>query len=123
EIVDGAGEVRHRLRPRDFRVVFLGDAAPVGGVGDAGDQDAGDGTPAAGAAAAGWSVRASARFEPTATGTHRFKLKTNGEARLLVDGQPVDEAVDLEAGRPVELLVEASTPDPGLRLAVELRCA
>ena len=99
-VLDAAGEVRHRLRPRDFRVLFLDDNH-----------------------VAGWSVRASARFEPAATGTHRFKLKTNGEARVLVDGEPVDEAVELEAGRTVELAVEATSPDPAMRLMVELRCA
>lgn len=105
EVVDAADRVIQRLDPRDFRVVFLGDAT----VGE-------EGTPR-------WSVQARARFTATSTGAHRFKLKTNGDARLAVDGAPVTDEVVLEEGRVVELLVEASTPDPGMRLSVELRCA
>jgi beta-glucosidase len=108
EILDASGTTRHRLQPRDFRVVFLGDAMP-------GDPDPGESDD--------WSVRATARFEVTTPGLHRFKLKTNGNARLFVDDVPVDEEVELEAGRTVVLRVDASTPDPGLRLSVELRCS
>jgi beta-glucosidase len=104
EVVDAAGGTLHRLRPRDFRVVFLGDAT------------VGDDVPE-------WSVRATAALRATTTGPHRFKLKTNGDAQLFVDDEPVVEEVDLEAGRTVALRVEASTPDPGMRLSVELRCA
>jgi beta-glucosidase len=108
EVLDASGATRHRLRPRDFRVVFLGDAG-------LGDPDAAE-PPA-------WSVRATAWFEPATSGPHRFKLKTNGDAHLLVDGVPVVDQVVLEAGRTVELRVDASTPDPGMRLSVELRCS
>ncbi|MGH9274133.1 MAG: beta-glucosidase H [Acidimicrobiales bacterium] len=104
EVLDADGATIHRLRPRDFRVVFLGDAA-VGEV------------------ASAWSVRATAQLEATTSGSHRFKLKTNGDAELFVDGKPVVDEVELEAGRTVELRVEASTQDPGMRLSVELRCA
>jgi len=104
EILDGDGVVRDHLRPRDFRVVFLDDPNP-------------------GAAIAGWTVRATARFEPAATGPHRFRLKTSDEAELFVDGEPVGEVVDLVAGRSVELVVEARSPNPNARLMVELRMA
>lgn len=105
EVVDADGTTINRLEPRDFRVVFLGDAA----VGEGASPQ--------------WSVRARAQLTATSTGAHRFKLKTNGEARLSVDGEPIADEVELDEGRTVELLVEASTPDPGMRLSVELRCA
>ena len=50
-------------------------------------------------AIAGWTVRASATFTPTTSGPHRFRLKTADEAELYVDGEPVGEVADLEAGR------------------------
>ena len=96
--------MRSRLRPRDFRVVFL-------------DDPAGDGR------VDGWSARASATFTPRASGPHRFKIKTNGEATLTVDGAPAGDAVDLVAGHPVALELVARSDDPQMRLAAELRCA
>ena len=72
EVVDASGATILSLRPRDFRVVFLGDA----GVGDEGSRH--------------WSVRATAQLTATTSGVHRFKLKTNGEAHLSVDGVSVD---------------------------------
>ena len=74
-------------------------------------------------AIAGWTLRASATFTPQTTGEHRFRIKTLDEAALLVDGEPVGEVVSLEAGRPVQLVVEAQTANPAGRLAVELRMA
>ena len=104
EILDGDGTVRQTLRPREFRVVFLDDPDP-------------------GVAIAGWTVRASAQFEPQASGPHRFRLKTADEAQLFVDGEPVGEIVDLEAGRAVSLVVEAHSRNPQARLMVEVRMA
>jgi beta-glucosidase len=102
EILGANGEVRSRLRPRDFRIVFLDD--PGGG------------------AAAAWSARATASFTPRASGPHRFKIKTNGEATLTVDGVAIGDTVDLEAGRAVALEVVARSDDPQQRLGAELRC-
>ena len=104
EIIGADGTVRSRLRPRDFRVVFLEDL-PAGGAVDA------------------WSARATASFTPLSSGAHRFKVKTNGEATLTVDGAPVGEAVELQAGHAVELELVARSDDPQQRLAAELRCA
>ncbi len=105
EILDATGAVRQHLRPREFRAIFLDDPAQ---------------------AIDGWTVRASTTLTSPATGPHRFKLKTVDEAQLYVDGEAVGAAggravVDLEAGRPVELLVEARSQNPAARLAVELR--
>lgn len=104
EIVAADGAVRSRLRPRDFRVVFLDDPAV-------------DGTFEA------WSARATASFTPRATGAHRFKVKGNGVSSLTVDGEAVGESVELVAGRPVRLELVATSDDPQMRLAAELRCA
>jgi beta-glucosidase len=104
EVLDGDGEVHLELRPRSFRVMFLDD-------------------PKAGASIPGWSVRATSRFTPVITGEHRFRLRTADQAVLTVDGQVVTDTVHLEAGRPVELRVEATNPNPHARLMVELRCA
>ena len=104
EIVDSTGVVRQHLRPREFRAVFLDDPDPAEAI-------------------SGWTVRASARFAPQATGPHRFRLKTADEATLFVDGEPVGEVVELEAGRAVELVVEARSNNPQARLSVELRMA
>lgn len=103
EILAADGAVRSRLRPRDFRIVFLDD--PGDGPGE------------------GWSARATASFTPRASGPHRFKVKTNGEARLTVDGAPVTDEVELVAGTPVALELVARSDDPQMRLAAELRCA
>jgi beta-glucosidase len=104
EILDADGDVRHRLRPRELRVMFLDDPDPT------------QATP-------GWSVRATCRLTPEATGPHRFKLKTADEATLTIDGAVVGEQVDLVAGTPVELVVEARTANPHARLMVEVRMA
>jgi beta-glucosidase len=103
-ILGADGAVRSRLRPRDFRIVFLDDPASDGRV------DA-------------WSARATATFTPRASGPHRFKTKSNGEAHLTVDGAPVGDTVDLVAGQPVVLELVARSDDPQMRLAAELRCA
>jgi len=104
EIVAADGEVRARLRPRDFRVVFLDDP---------GDD----------AASVGWSARVSATYRPRATGLHRFKAKTNGEAALRVDGAAVGDLIELTEGIPVQLELVTRLDDPRQRLAAELRCA
>ncbi len=104
EILDGAGVVREHLRPRDFRVMFLDDPDPTSSID-------------------GWTVRASARLLPTATGLHRFRCKTGDRSVLLVDGQPIEDEVHLEAGRAVDLVVEASTDNPQARLMFEVRMA
>jgi beta-glucosidase len=103
EIVGSDGEVRARLRPRDFRVLFL--------------DDDGTGAPTE------WRARASAMFRPRTTGRHRFKVKTNGEGSLTADGEPVGDSVELTAGQPVQLELVVRLDDPGQRLAAELRCA
>jgi beta-glucosidase len=104
EILAADGSVRSRLRPRDFRIVFLDD-------------------PGTGSLAEGWSARATATYTPRASGPHRFKAKTNGDATLAVDGAAVGELVDLVAGQPVALELTARSDDPQMRLAAELRCA
>nr|MBA2283132.1 glycoside hydrolase family 3 C-terminal domain-containing protein [Acidimicrobiia bacterium] len=110
DIVDADGAIRRRVRPREFRVVFFASPAP-------------------GETTEGWSLRAAAMFTPTRSGPHRFAIRTNAEAQLLVAGEPVatasdDGTVELAAGVPVELKVEATTPsDPSLRVSLELRCA
>ena len=104
EILGADGALRSRLRPRDLRIVFLDDPATGGSV------DA-------------WSARATASFTPRTSGTHRFKVKTNGQATLTVDGAPVADEVDLVAGRPVALELVARSDDPQQRLGAELRCA
>jgi beta-glucosidase len=105
EVLDGDGTVRHRLQPRDFRVVFLDDPDPAESI-------------------AGWRIRASAQYTPSATGPHRFRIKTADEATLTVDGAPLTgDTIDLTAHQPVELAVEARSANPRARLAVELRAA
>ncbi len=104
EVLDAAGEVRHRLRPRELRVMVVDDAEPA-------------------PSAAGWTVRASATFTPWVTGLHRWKVKTGHEAVLTVDGAAVDEVTELTAGRPVLLAVEARTDDPQARFLLEVRMA
>lgn len=101
-IVGADGVVRARLRPRDLSIIFMDDA----GVVTAGE----------------WSAHLSATYTPRATGPHRCKVKTNGDATLTVDGAPVTDVVDLEAGVPVALELVARG-DPGMRLLAELRCA
>jgi beta-glucosidase len=104
DILDGDGVVRQQLRPRHFGVMFLDDPDPA-------------------AAIPGWRVRASARYTPSATGVHTCKLKTADEAVLTVDGAEVGEEVELVAGEPVDLVVEARSDNPHARLMLELRIA
>lgn len=106
EVVGPHGGVRQELRPRQFRALFL--------------DNPGEGEP-------GTVVRASATYVPTASGPHRFKIRANAPAQLFVDderfdGPPRDGAVELVAGQPVALRVEATMDDPTMRLAAELRC-
>jgi beta-glucosidase len=103
EILDAAGEVRDRLRPRDFRIMFLDDP----GTGPVTD----------------WSARASASFRPRRTGLHRVKVKTNGQATLTVDGAPVGDSIELITGMQVHLELLVHLDDPRQRLVAELRCA
>ena len=103
EIVGDGGDVRARLRPRDFRIMFLDDP----GVDTS--------TP--------WSARAAAWFQPRATGVHRFKVKTNGDSTLTADGVPVTDGIELTAGDAVLLELIVRLDDPRQRLAAELRCA
>ena len=103
EIIGSDGEVRTRLRPRDFRVMFLDDPGDIASV--------------------GWSARASASYRPRVSGLHRFKTKTNGEATLTVDGVATGDAIALTEGVPVQLELMTRLEDPRQRLAAELRCA
>lgn len=100
EVVDVEGTVRHQMRPRVFRVMFLDDDGQFGQL----------------------SIRATAMFTPAVSGVHRFRLRTAGEATLFVDGVEVGEEVTLEVGVAVELRVEARNDNPNARLMVELRC-
>jgi beta-glucosidase len=102
EIVGADGEVRARLRPRDFRVMFLDDPGT-----------AGEGA---------WSARASATYRPRVSGLHRFKVKTNGEGTLTADGEPVGDSIELAAGQPVHLELLVRLDDPAQRLVAEVRC-
>ena len=104
EILGADGTIRSRLRPRDFRVVFLDD-------------------PDAGGVVEPWTARVTATFTPRVTGVHRFKVKGNGETSLTADGVPVIDEVRLVAGEPVVLELLARSDDPQMRLAAELRCA
>jgi beta-glucosidase len=106
EVVGPHGGVRQELRPRQFRALFL--------------DNPGEGV-------AGTVVRATASYTPTASGPHRFKVKANAPTRFFVDdersdGPPHDGTVELVAGMPVALRVEATVDDPTMRLAAELRC-
>lgn len=102
EVVGPHGGVRQALRPRQFRGIFL--------------DSPGEGE-------AGTVVRVSATYLPTATGPHRFKVKANAPAQFFVDDERSDGvAVELVAGQPVALRVEATKDDPDMRLAAELRC-
>ena len=114
EIHDGyelAGPVVLTRHQDDLSVVFLG------GPGDGVDPEA-------------FSFRASTTFTPDESGAHTFTLVQAGRARLLVDGAVVLDgtvdppgpgnalfgmgsaeiatAVDLDAGRPVEVVLEGS---------------
>jgi beta-glucosidase len=106
EVVDDAGAVRATLRPREFRVVYLD-------------------TPAPGEETRGWAIHATATFRPTISGVHRFKFRTNATATLTVAGTEVGEdgSVTLEAGTDVALRAVCRSEAPGLRVAMELRCA
>ena len=99
--------VRATLRPRDFRVLFLDDPGD-----DAADRRL---------VGAGHR-RPSRRGRP---GAHRFKVKTNGEATLTVDGAPVGDTVDLTAGVPVQLELVAAPrrPAPAAGRRAALRAA
>jgi beta-glucosidase len=74
----------------------------------------------------GWSVRYSGRFAPAVSGVHRFTLHGSGTARLIIGGEELGgfELADfgnaafanlpLEAGRPVDIVIEY-TPRSALR--------
>jgi beta-glucosidase len=115
ELLDRGGEVRVALRPSGFQVLLAAEPWP-------------------GAPARGWTLRASCTYGPSATGEHRFKLKTNFAAQLTVDGRVVLDTRTGDAGGSVELIagedaaieVTASPPDDGggvFRYSLELRCA
>jgi beta-glucosidase len=104
EVIDGAGEVRQVPQPRNFRVMFLDDPKTGEAIGD-------------------WSIRATSTFTPVASGVHRFRMKTADYAELFVGGVAIADEVELEAGVPVELRIEARNANPHARLMVELRCA
>ena len=77
--------MRATVRPRDFRIVFLDE-------------------PGDGGVVEGWSARASATYTPRVSGEHRFKVKTNGDAVLRVDGVEVGEVV--APGAPVVTIAD-----------------
>jgi beta-glucosidase len=117
----------HRVH-RDGRILFFGDPAP--GV-DGLDESA-------------FSFRATGRFVTAEPGTYRFTLVQLGRARLFVDGAlavdgmehppPPGESffglgsaevgvdVDVEAGRPVELVVEWSSEGSAVLRGVQVGC-
>ena len=111
ELRDGSGAVTKSLRPRDFRVVIGDDMAPDG-----------------------WSVTGRCHYSPPTTGPHRFKVRTNLDAELSVDGTVVvstgsgatEAEVELVEGSPVLLEVTGrpTSSDAGMfRGALEVRCA
>lgn len=114
EVLDGAGDVRVRLRPREFRVLVASE-------------------PWRGAASSEWSLRASCTYEPTRSGSHHLKLKTNCNAQLTVAGLAVIDTVsgstegdvELIEGTPVAIAVTGVPPadDQLFRVALELRCS
>ena len=91
------------------------------------------GAPAPDVSADAYSVRTRCTVVPTVTGPHELRLVQNGRARVLVDGEVVLDAteggiergsaffglgsveipgrIDLEAGTPVEVVVEYSNRD------------
>lgn len=114
EVVDETGQVRVRLRPRDFRVLLSSEPWP-------------------GAPATGWTMRAHCRYEAVHTGTHVLKLRTNCTARLTVDGRDVVDTASGSTSGEVELVAGASAAIevhvvPGdesaglMRYSLELRC-
>ena len=115
EVLDADGERRLALHPRGFTILMASAPWPD-------------------APATGWTLRASCLYEPEHTGVHRFKLKTNLGARLVVGGEDVvdtasgasEGTTELVAGVPVRIEV-AAQPVPGgadvFRFALELRCA
>jgi beta-glucosidase len=114
EIIDGAGDVRVRLRPRELRLLVASEPWP-------------------GAASSGWSLRASCSYEPARSGTHHIKLKTNCVARVAIDGATVidtasgsaDCDVELLEGTSVSIAIAGAPPadDQLFRVALELRCS
>lgn len=89
------------------------------------------GAPAPGISADEFSARATATFSPDVSGAHTFTLVEAGDARLFLDGRlvldgateppplgtaffgmgsrEIEARVDLEAGRPVDLVIEYSS--------------
>jgi beta-glucosidase len=121
---DLAGDpVHHRQTPT---LDLFGLEPPVPGLGDA-----------------GWSFRAHTTYTPTESGAHVFTLVQAGRGRVIVDGTTVldgvtrrlprgtayfglgsveiEAPVDLEAGVPVEVVVEFSTARPAGALRIGLR--
>jgi beta-glucosidase len=121
---DLAGEpVQHRHSPT---ADLFGLEPPVPGLGDA-----------------GWSFRAHTTFTPEETGTHVFTLVQAGKGRVVVDGTAVidgfaeriprgtayfglgsvevEAPVELQAGVPVEVVLEFSTAGPSGAMRVGLR--
>ena len=100
------------------------------------------GSPGDGVPDTGFSVRATGRLVPPETGTHRFTLIQAGRARVLVDGDVVLDGiedppprgreffgtgseeitadVELEAGRPVDLVVEYTSRDAAILYGVKV---
>ena len=112
--LSGTSISERQVRRPDF--TWLGDDAPVP-----------NGRP--------FSVRLRGRFVPATAGSHRFSLTCVGRARLFVDAALVVDAwsapergdsyfgfgnaevigaVTLEAGRPVELVIEHAKESPGV---------
>jgi beta-glucosidase len=121
------GDAVHRTH-RDGRIIFFGDPAP--GV---------DGLDAT-----SFSFRATGRFVTDTAGTYLFTMVQLGRARLVVDGRlaidgmddppPPGESffglgsaemavdVEVEAGRPVELVVEWSSEGSAVLRGVQIGC-
>jgi beta-glucosidase len=122
---DLAGDVVHRGRIAQSRVLLLGAAH--------------ESVPAE-----GFSLRATARFTPLDSGVHTFTLIQAGRARLSVDGavmldgmadppgrgddffglgsEEVHADVELEAGRPVDVLIEYSSSHSAVVHGVKIGC-
>jgi beta-glucosidase len=122
---DFLGEVVHRARYRDSRLVFLGAPGPA-------------------VPAASFSFRATSTFISPESGEHTFSMVQAGQARLVVNGQVVLDGVTdpprrghgiwgfgsaeitasvaLVAGRPNELTIEYSSRGSKILTGVEIGC-
>ena len=102
EVRDAEGVVRLRLAPRELRAVFLAEPWPGAG--------------------SEWSMAATCTYLPDTDGEHRFAVRTNLDAHIVVDGHD-GELHSLRAGQPVEIQIHAlPSGETAFRAALEVRC-